>query len=95
MTVEDAIKKITDDLRDTLLTKNRDYGNSVLQPPYLKPDLDIDSAILVRMSDKINRLRNLFQGEQQPEVQESINDTILDLAGYCVMFLVQRQEKDT
>lgn len=70
-----------------LLRKNSDYGSSAYQVPILAPHLDARSAILVRMSDKIHRIANLSKPGSTPEVTESLNDTIRDLAGYCILLL--------
>lgn len=71
---------------DTLLRKNHDYGGSAWQVPVLAPGLTPREAIQCRMSDKIMRLSKLLGGEQA-QVQESIEDTMRDLAGYAVLWL--------
>ena len=40
---------------------------------------------MVRMSDKWNRLKTLTKNSDIPHGDESIEDTLLDLANYCVM----------
>lgn len=68
----------------TLLRKNRDYGCSVWKRPFLAPNCDPGAAIRVRMTDKIERIRQLtLQGT--PEVAESLRDTFKDLAGYSIL----------
>lgn len=82
---------------DLMLRKNNDYGGAVWSAPVLRPNLSPNDAILVRMSDKIQRLQSLFT-KQQPvkaireetiecEVDESIEDTISDLGAYCLLYL--------
>ena len=70
----------------TLLKKNSDYGGSVWQVPILAPQLTPRQAIQCRMSDKVQRLARLLSGEK-PQVQESIDDTMRDLAGYAILWL--------
>lgn len=70
----------------TLLRKNMDYGGSAHKRPVLIPSLTPRQALLVRMSDKIHRLVNLME-KGSPEVSESIEDTMLDLPGYCILWL--------
>jgi hypothetical protein len=64
---------------ETYKKKNHDYGNSF--------DESLDKfglvASAVRLSDKLNRFNNLINKENQ--VDESIRDTLLDAANYCVM----------
>lgn len=84
------IQAVCGELLETLLKKNRDYGNQVARKPVLAPKCDSELAIKVRMSDKIDRLVNLFEiGD--PQVEESIDETMLDLAGYAVLFVALRR----
>jgi hypothetical protein len=69
----------------TLLRKNADYGGSALYQPLLIPALNAQRAILVRMSDKIARIQSLQN--KGPEVAESLEDTVLDLANYCLLWV--------
>jgi len=70
----------------TLLKKNSDYGGSAWQVPLLAPRLTAREAIQCRMSDKVQRLANLLTGEKA-QVEESIEDTMRDLAGYSILWL--------
>lgn len=77
-----------DKLRDLLVSKNRDYGASAFESPSLLPGLMPNAAILVRMSDKINRLQTLSRERITRQVaSETFDDTIRDLAGYCILYL--------
>ncbi len=71
-------------LKKTLLNKNANYGNSALESPFFTDFVSPEIAIMVRMSDKVARLKRLFSGEVD-KVGESIQDTLLDLAGYCIL----------
>jgi hypothetical protein len=68
----------------TLLQKNNDYGSSVFKEPILCPGLPTTAAIDVRMSDKIERIKNLKTAKQEV-VSESIQDTYNDLGSYCLL----------
>ena len=72
-----------------LLKKNKDYGSSVFMSPLLCTHLLPSTAILVRMSDKIQRLEHLLNFVDEPEVEESTSDTIMDLGAYCLLYLVK------
>lgn len=72
----------------TYRAKNHDYGNS-FHNTFKK--YGIVSA-LTRMSDKFNRLDTLYD-KNDGKVNESIEDTLLDLANYAVMTLVELQDK--
>ena len=68
-------------IHDTYIKKNHDYGDSFSRS-YKKYGL---VAAMVRMEDKWNRLDSLASGAEQKVSDETIRDTLLDLAGYCIM----------
>ena len=70
-----------------LLRKNNDYGSSGFERPYLLPELAVRHALLCRMSDKIARIRNLLSGAEKQVTDESVEDTLTDLAGYVILYL--------
>lgn len=70
----------------TLLRKNSDYGSSVWEEPVLAPDCSTDAAIRVRMSDKVSRIRSLLSKRAEVK-EETIEDSIGDLGGYCLLLL--------
>jgi hypothetical protein len=77
-------KQICDKLHDTYLRKNANYGNS-----FVNTRNEVDRAIIVRLMDKLERLKTLFKGENDL-VGESIDDTLLDLANYAILELIER-----
>ena len=86
---------ILSNLEDTYKRKNSDYGNSV-GDTYEKFG---DISFLTRITDKYNRILSLADKGECGEVKdEALEDTILDLANYCLLWLVERehdaQEKD-
>lgn len=76
-------------LVELLLKKNKDYGSSVFEPPELDPTASPSVGILARMSDKVRRIRQLRLSEA--EVGETIDETVLDLGGYSILWLVNSQ----
>ena len=75
-------------LHGTFMKKNADYGDS-----FSKLRDKYDQAIMIRLWDKINRLDQLIKGADQKVVEESIEDTLLDLANYAIMEVVERRIK--
>jgi hypothetical protein len=73
------------------IQKNFDYGSSIWQPPVIRPDLSVTSAIEVRMSDKIARIMAL-KGNQATVKGETLFDTFMDLGVYCFMWLAAHQQ---
>jgi hypothetical protein len=74
-------------LGDLLIRKNSDYGCSAWQEPLMAPGVNPRTAILVRMSDKVARVHALMQQNGTGLVEESLEDTIRDLQGYCLLWL--------
>jgi hypothetical protein len=73
-------------MHDLYIRKNQDYGNSfaVLRKEY-------PPAICIRLFDKYLRLKTLIFDAKDPRVvDESIEDTLMDIANYCVMELTER-----
>lgn len=81
--------KIVTALNKLYAEKNHDYGNSFGET-YQK--LGIISA-LTRISDKYNRLISLAtKPEEERKVKdESIQDTLLDMANYCIMTVIEME----
>nr|DAS39659.1 MAG TPA: Nucleotide modification associated domain 1 [Caudoviricetes sp.] len=70
----------------TYKAKNHDYGNSFDNTC----DLFGITAAIVRMYDKMQRIITLSKTESYVK-DERIEDTLLDLANYCIMTLMYLQ----
>lgn len=80
-------KDFCDTLNIIYRQKNHDYGDS-----FAKVRSVVPNAILVRLMDKLERLKTLLgKGEQAQVVDESIYDTLIDMANYCIMEVVERR----
>ena len=86
MTRIETHKVLCEGLHDLYKTKNSDYGDSFRITRERFPE-----AILIRLWDKMNRLTNLMKGNGCYAVDEPIEDTLLDLANYALMELVERR----
>jgi len=81
-----TIQQLIDYVEATLIKKRHDYGNSIFEPlVFTSYDCTPDVAILVRLSDKVKRYENLTQEDDEPKY-ESLNDTLLDICGYCILY---------
>lgn len=85
MTQANRIRSACSELAELLVRKNHDYGDSFSQQ-YAKYGL---MSALIRMDDKMRRLETLQQAENKAQVDESIDDTLLDLAGYALLTYVE------
>ena len=73
-------KKVCEKLNLIYKQKNEDYGNS-FHNTYMEEGL---AMARVRLSDKLERFKRLSRAD--PKVtEESIRDTLLDLANYAIM----------
>ena len=80
----EKILRVVTEIVELLEKKNNDYGNSATQTY----DEYGDIAFFIRISDKINRLKSLTINNKTQEVKdESIEDTVKDIIGYCLLYL--------
>ena len=78
--------QLTHTAADTYRRKNADYGDS-----FVKVRNKYPNSVLIRLNDKLNRLEMLMGNAKKSEVKdESIEDTLLDLANYALMELTER-----
>lgn len=78
--------KLCEELTQIYYNKNQDYGDSFAIVRAKVPD-----AIRVRLWDKMLRLDNLLSGADALVQSETIEDTLKDMANYCLMELIERQ----
>lgn len=83
MDSQELIAQACDELKALLLEKNRKYGDSALHPVRLFSQADPVEQLKVRIDDKLSRLKN--------QVQDEDEDIVKDLAGYLVLLMVARK----
>lgn len=76
-------------LDETLRRKNAAYGDSAATAPMFAPNVSPEEGVWVRLGDKVARLETLLRGG--PDNGESIDDTLLDLAGYAAILYTMRR----
>lgn len=81
MSTEDKIILVCDEIKNLLLSKNDAYGNSALEPLGVFSDLKAKESIMVRLDDKLKRIKN--RG-----INDQTEDTVMDLAGYLVLLMI-------
>lgn len=85
ITQDQRIAEVAGQLKSTLVRKNADYGDAFAKR-YRKHGI---LSAFIRMEDKWLRLENLISGSKQQVNDESIRDTIQDLAGYAILTLIE------
>lgn len=82
-------KKILNEIHDTYKRKNADYGNSFGEQ-FIEYGL---LSAVIRLDDKMRRLKQLLKNEAQVK-DESVRDTLLDLANYAIMTIMELDKKN-
>lgn len=81
---------ICEDLNEIYAQKNHDYGDS-----FGKGYAEYGMVMaVIRLEDKLNRLKSLIKAEALVK-DESINDTLMDLANYAIMTVIERERTIT
>ena len=81
--------KVAKELREMYIKKNADYGDSYNQ------SLDEDGLLVakIRLSDKLSRFNSLLNNGRQVS-DETIEDTLRDLANYAIMTVAWMEKKN-
>jgi hypothetical protein len=80
------IREKCDQIKKMLLAKNKQYGDSVINPIRLFSKSNSKEQVRVRIDDKLNRL---IQGD---ESIESDLDIYYDLVGYLILLIILEEE---
>ena len=81
-------KELLENLHTLYVTKNHDYGDSV-HDTYIKYGI---TSFLVRLEDKLNRARTISRKEQLVK-DEKLMDTLLDMANYAILAVMELEEE--
>lgn len=84
-------KRVCDELNALYDRKNRDYGDS-----FAKSFAEEGMAMVrIRLGDKLNRFKQLTKHPDEQQVNdESIRDTLIDLANYAIMTVLELDHSD-
>lgn len=75
---------ICEELNEIYARKNHDYGDS-----FGKGYAEYGMVMaVIRLEDKLNRIKSLLKAEALVK-DESINDTLMDLANYAIMTVIE------
>ena len=83
---QNSIKWTCNEIRDLLLSKNKAYGDSAIEPDNIFSKLDNAQAICARIDDKLSRIKN--RG-----LDDATEDTLDDLIGYLILLKIARQNR--
>lgn len=85
-----AFEDITIAMRNLYEKKNMDYGNSFAKS-FQEWGL---SMACIRLDDKLNRLKSFAKKQDMQVTDESVIDTLTDLANYAIMTIMELKEKE-
>ena len=90
MTKVEKHMELCNQLNAIYAKKNHDYGDS-FHATYLEEGM---AMARIRLSDKLNRFKSLTKSADVAQVtDESIRDTLLDLANYAIMTVLELDEE--
>lgn len=85
MTKYDKLKDLTNQLLKIYMDKNADYGDS-FSKSYKEFGI---IAPVVRMNDKMERVKQLSKSGDRKVKDESLKDSLIDLANYALMTVIE------
>ena len=85
----DRLEKLMVEMLGIYKAKNKDYGDSFSES-FEEFGL---IAPVVRMNDKMNRIKSLTQSEGRQVKDESLRDSLVDLANYAMMTVVELDQQ--
>ena len=80
-------REVCEEINDLYARKNHDYGDSFHQT-FVEEGM---AMARIRLGDKFNRFKALSRGGDQKVNDESIRDTLIDLANYAIMTVVEME----
>jgi len=78
--------KVTREITELLILKNKAYGNTALNPTNIFSKLSATEAICARLDDKIARIKN-------KGINDKTEDTVDDLIGYLLLLKMSMNEE--
>lgn len=81
--------KLCKELNDLYARKNADYGDS-FGLSFKEEGL---AMARIRLGDKLNRFKTLSRSVERKVLDESIRDTLIDLANYALMTVLEMEEE--
>lgn len=80
-------KMICEEINELYARKNHDYGDSFHQT-FVEEGM---AMARIRLGDKFNRFKTLSRNGEQKVNDESIRDTLIDLANYAIMTVLEME----
>lgn len=87
MSSEEHIIKVGNEVVEMLVSKNRAYGDSALNPVNIFSSGNAVDSLCARLDDKLMRIKN--RG-----INDETEDTVVDIIGYLILLkcAIERQQ---
>ena len=76
------------EIKELLISKNKKYGNSALEPLGVFSQLSAKQGLLIRIDDKLKRIKN-------GSLERDDEDVINDLIGYLVLLKIHSNREQS
>ena len=86
MTFHEQVYRVLSEITEMLVAKNEKYGNSALEPLGVFSQLSAKEGLLVRIDDKLKRIKN-------GSLDKDDEDVVNDLIGYLVLLKIHANAK--
>ena len=84
---EYQIKRYTKKVQEMLISKNKAYGSSALEPLNIFSKGRPSDSLCARIDDKLARIKNVG-------ISDKTEDTIFDLVGYLILLMISIDENE-
>lgn len=84
----EQVYKVLSEITEMLVAKNKKYGNSALEPLGVFSQLSAKEGLLVRIDDKLKRIKN-------GSLDKDDEDVINDLIGYLVLLKIHANQESS
>ena len=84
----EQVYRILSEITEMLIAKNEKYGNSALEPLGVFSQLSAKEGLLVRIDDKLKRIKN-------GSLDKDDEDVINDLIGYLVLLKIHANQESS
>jgi hypothetical protein len=85
---QEEVHDVLQEIEDLLIAKNEKYGNSALEPLGVFSQLSAKEGLLVRIDDKLKRIKN-------GSLDKDDEDVVNDLVGYLVLLKIHANREQS
>jgi hypothetical protein len=85
---QEEVHDVLQEIEDLLVAKNEKYGNSALEPLGVFSQLSAKQGLLVRIDDKLKRIKN-------GSLDKDDEDVVNDLIGYLVLLKIHANREQS